>query len=524
MLENIKNISDIKKLNNSELSLLADDIREFLIEKVSVTGGHLASNLGVVEVTLALMKNFNFDEDKIVFDVGHQSYVYKILTGRKDKFDSLRQFKGISGFPKLSESKYDFFETGHSSTSISAAVGMARARDLKGENHKVIALIGDGALTGGMVYEALNDVGFNKTNMIIILNDNEMSISGNVGGLSNHLNKIRISPSYNRLKEKVHLKLDKKTKIVNSIHKFKNSLKSLVINSSFFEDLGIRYIGPIDGHDLKELNRTFKKIKNLNGPVLVHVVTKKGQGYLPAMENPDKFHGVGPFDIETGKSKKKSGMTYSKAFGEAICNIACDDDSVVAITAAMTDGTGLTNYKKEYKDRFFDVGIAEEHAVTLAAGMAASGLKPVFTVYSTFLQRGFDQLIHDVCMPNLNVTLAIDRAGLVGADGETHQGVLDLSYLSMIPNMTVLVPKCMEEMEVILRYAIDANKPIALRYPRGGDNYKLKPLKTIEEGKWEIVSDGEKVAVIAVGKMVGYAMMAKEKCNGNPLIIYATFV
>lgn len=523
MLDKI-NLDNIKDLKIEEANLLADEIREFLVEKVSHTGGHLASNLGIVELTISLFRNFDFNKDKIVFDVGHQSYVYKILTGRKDKFDTLRQHKGLSGFPKLSESKYDFFETGHSSTSISSAIGMARARDLKGENHKVIALIGDGALTGGMVYEALNDIGDKKSNMIIILNDNEMSISSNVGGLSNHLNNIRFSTSYNKLKEKVHLKLDRRKHLVNNIHKLKNRIKSLFINSSFFEDLGIRYIGPIDGHNIKELDRVFKKVKDLNGPIVIHTITKKGQGYLPAMENPDKFHGIGPFDIKTGETIPATTESYSSAFGKAMEHITEKDNTVVAITAAMASGTGLKNYREKYKNNFFDVGIAEEHATTLAAGMATSGLKPVFVVYSTFLQRAFDQIIHDVCMPNLNVTFALDRAGLVGADGQTHQGVFDLSYLSMIPNMTIAVPKSTEEVEPLLEYAVNANKPVAIRYPRGGDITKLKPLKKIKEGKWEVLSKGEKTAVIATGKMVSYAFLAKEKCKTNPMIINATFV
>ena len=523
MLDKV-NLKNIKELNYKELEELSDEVREFLVEKVSVTGGHLASNLGIVELTISLFRNFDFDKDKIVFDVGHQSYVYKILTGRKKSFNQLRQFKGLSGFPKTTESKYDFFDTGHSSTSISAAIGMARARDLKHENNHIIALIGDGALTGGMVYEALNDIGYNKTNLIIILNDNEMSISSNVGGLSNHLNNIRISTSYNKLKEKVHLKLNRKTRLVNTIRKFKNRLKTIFINSSFFEDLGIRYIGPIDGHNIKELDRVLKKIKKINGPIVIHTKTKKGQGYLPAMENPDKFHGIGPFDITTGNVLKNNQDTYSNAFGKAIENLTKKDKSIVAITAAMASGTGLKKYKEKYQDNFFDVGIAEEHATTLAAGMASGGLKPVFVVYSTFLQRAFDQIIHDVCMPNLNVTFAIDRAGLVGADGKTHQGVFDLSYLSLVPNMTIVTPKCTEELECLLTYAVNANKPVAIRYPRGGDITKLKPLKKVKEGKWEVISKGEKTAVIATGKMVGYALLAKEKCKTNPMIINATFV
>lgn len=470
------------------------------------------------------MRSFDFNHDKIIFDVGHQSYVYKILTGRKEKFNTLRKLNGLSGFPKLNESKYDFFETGHSSTSISAAVGMSRARDLNKDNYNVISLIGDGALTGGMVYEALNDVGDNKTNMIIILNDNEMSISNNVGGLSHHLNELRISSSYNKLKEKVHIKLIKKIKLTNNIRKIKNKIKKLFINSSFFEDLGIRYIGPIDGHNIDELTNVFNKVKNLKGPTLIHVITKKGLGYEPALNNPDKFHGIGPFNIETGKLKKESSNSYSKYFGDSLVELAKKDKKIVAITASMTDGTGLTKFKETYQNRFFDVGIAEEHAVTFAAGLAISGHKPVFAVYSSFLQRGFDQIIHDVCMQNLHVVFVIDRAGLVGEDGKTHQGIFDLSYLSMIPNMEIVVPKCMEEIKPLLEYATSLNKPVAIRYPRGNDITTLKPLTKIKPNKWEIVSDGEKVAVIATGRMVGYAMLAKEKSNNNPMIINATFI
>ena len=524
MLEKIKDFHDIKDLDYKELSYLADDIREFLIESISKTGGHLASNLGIVELTLSLFRNFDFDQDKIVFDVGHQSYVYKLLTGRKEGFKTLRQFHGMSGFPKRNESKYDFFETGHSSTSISAALGIARARDLKKENHHVIAFIGDGALTGGMVYEALNDVGDHKTNLIIILNDNEMSISNNVGGLSNHFNDIRISSSYNKLKEKVHLKLDKKRKVVNTIHRLKSAVKSLFVNSSFFEDLGIKYIGVMDGHNLKELDHVLKKVKNYQGPVVIHVATKKGLGYTPAMENPGAFHAVGPFDIATGEAKKKGGITYSSAFGTSMVNLAKKEENLVAITAAMTSGTGLSSFQKEYPSRFFDVGIAEEHATTFASGLASQGLIPVFAVYSTFLQRAFDQIIHDVCMPSLPVIFAIDRAGIVGNDGETHQGVFDLSYLSLMPNMTIVVPKCMGEMEPILEFAIQKKSPVAIRYPRGGDDMKLKALKKFTLGKWEVVSKGEKIAILAVGKMVGKALLAKEKCKENIEVINACFV
>ncbi len=524
MLEKINDFHDIKDLNYKELSFLADDIREFLIESISKTGGHLASNLGIVELTLSLFRNFDFDYDKIVFDVGHQSYVYKILTGRKDKFSTLRQLNGLSGFPKRKESKYDFFETGHSSTSISASLGLARARDLKKENHHVIALIGDGALTGGMVYEALNDVGDNKTNLIIILNDNEMSISGNVGGLSNHFNSIRISSSYNKLKEKVHLKLDKKRKVVNTLHRLKSALKSLLVNSSFFEDLGIKYIGVIDGHNLKELDRVLRKVKKLSGPVVIHVATKKGLGYLPAMENPDRFHGVSKFDIKTGKILSPQKESYSTSFGHALTSLAKKDEKILAITAAMCDGTGLNEFKKQFPKRFFDVGIAEEHATTFASGLATSGFKPVFAVYSTFFQRAFDEVIHDVCLPNLNVTFAIDRAGLVGNDGETHQGMFDLSYLSMMPNMTIVVPKCLEEMETILNYAVNKNSPVSIRYPRGSSKKVLKPIKKVKDGTWEVISKGEKIAILAVGKMVEKALEAKEKSKQDIMIINSLFV
>lgn len=531
LLEDINYPQDIKTLTNKELYKLSDEIREFLIEQLSKTGGHLSSNLGVVELTLSLYKTFNFEKDKIVWDVGHQSYVHKILTGRKDKFDTLRKYDGLCGFPKITESKYDAFGTGHSSTSISAALGIARARDIKHENYNVVAVIGDGALTGGMALEALNDVGFNKTNMIIVLNDNQMSISKNVGGLSNHLNKLRLDHSYNKLKEDINSTLNNshtgKT-VVQYLHRVKDSLKHLVVPSMLFENMGIKYIGPIDGHDIELMNEVFSKAKEINGPVIVHTVTQKGKGCDFAEKNPNKFHGVSPFDLESGESYIPAKKTYSKVFGDTMLQLAKENNNIVAITAAMPDGTGLKDFAQKYSNRFFDVGIAEEHATTLAAGMASAGLRPVFAVYSTFLQRAFDQIIHDVCIQNLPVVFAIDRAGIVGDDGETHQGVFDLSYLSAIPNMVVLAPKHLEELSLMLKWAIKYNGPVAIRYPRGSDCCNdIYPLRDIKYGKWEKISNGEKIAIIAVGKMVQHAIMAKKlliKSGINPMIVGATFV
>ena len=524
ILDKINKPIDIKKLSLKELEELAEELRTFLLDNVSKTGGHLASNLGIVELTLALFKVYDFSKDKIVFDVGHQSYIYKILTGRKENFDTLRTYGGISGFPKREESSYDYFDTGHSSNSISAALGMARARDLKNEDYEVISVIGDGAFTGGMVYEALNDVGFKNSKMLIILNDNGMSISPNVGGFTDTLNKIRLTNSYNRIKRKAHL--NKNNPLVRMGRKLKNSVKNLFFKPMFFESLGVRYIGPVDGHNIKELISILEKIKKLNEPVVLHVVTTKGHGYLPAMEHPEKFHAVGKFDLVTGESVGAKSITYSKTFGDALINLAKKDERIIAITAAMVDGTGLNEFAKIYPERLFDVGITEGHAVTLAAGMAANGLKPVFAVYSTFLQRGFDQIVIDVCMQNLPVIFAIDRAGLVGNDGKTHQGVFDLSYLMMIPNIEILAPKCLEELPKILEYAVNSNKPIAIRYPRGGDKINLKAINDVKNGKWEIVSKGEKLVILATGKMVQYAVMAKEKLNKrfNPMIINALFI
>lgn len=522
---------DIKKLNDNELLKLGEEIREFLIESVSKTGGHLSSNLGVVELTLSLFKTFNIGRDKLIWDVGHQSYIHKILTGRKDGFKNLRKKDGLSGFPKKNESIYDCFQTGHSSTSISAALGMARARDIKKEKHNIIAVIGDGALTGGLAFEALNDIGFKKTKMIIVLNDNQMSIAKNVGGISNYLNKLRMKPKYNKIKSNINTELSKSKGgkvVLNNMSKLKNGLKSLFVDSMLFEDMGIKYIGPIDGHNIKLMNEVFSMAKNIDGPVIVHTITKKGKGYEFAEKSPSKFHGISPFNLENGEVCKTCCETYSNAFGKALNKIAKEDKDVVAITAAMPDGTGLREFSKNFPERFFDVGIAEEHAVTLSAGMASSGLKPVFAVYSTFLQRAYDEIIHDVCIQNLPVVFAIDRAGVVGEDGETHQGILDISYLSTMPNMTIVAPKSLKEVEPLLRWALNKKTPVAIRYPKGGDKLKNLPvLKEITYGKWEVLNKGEKLAIIACGKTVEFAMEAlnklKEK-NINPTIINATFI
>ena len=522
---------DIKKLNDNELLKLGEEIREFLIESVSKTGGHLSSNLGVVELTLSLFKTFNIGRDKLIWDVGHQSYIHKILTGRKDGFKNLRKKDGLSGFPKKNESIYDCFQTGHSSTSISAALGMARARDIKKEKHNIIAVIGDGALTGGLAFEALNDIGFRKTKMIIVLNDNQMSIAKNVGGVSIYLNKLRMKPKYNKIKSNINTELSKSKGgkvVLSNMLKLKNGLKSLVVDSMLFEDMGIKYIGPIDGHNIKLMNEVFSMAKNINGPVIVHTITKKGKGYEFAEKSPSKFHGISPFNLENGEVCKTCCETYTSAFGKALNKIAKEDKDVVAITAAMPDGTGLKEFSKNFPERFFDVGIAEEHAVTLSAGMASSGLKPVFAVYSTFLQRAYDEILHDVCIQNLPVVFAIDRAGVVGEDGETHQGILDISYLSTMPNMTIVAPKSLKEVEILLRWALNKKTPVAIRYPKGGDKLNNLPvLKEINYGKWEVLNKGENLAIIACGKTVEFAMEAlyklKEK-NINPTIINATFI
>ena len=495
MLERINGPQDIKALNKEELEVLASEIREFLIEKTSEHGGHLASDLGVVELTMAMFLTFDLPRDKIIWDVGHQSYTHKILSGRKDDFDDLRQFGGISGFPKTKESPCDAFNTGHSSTSISAGLGMAQGRDLRGEDYFVVSVIGDGALTGGMAYEALNNAARLDSNFIIVLNDNEMSISENVGGISRYLSGIRTGEGYNDLKENVTGLLEKipgvGAKLIEKIRRTKQGIKQLLIPGMFFEDMGITYLGPVDGHDLRQLRKVLGEARRLDHAVLVHVVTKKGKGYAPAEKNPARFHGVEPFDIATGKPKKeKIYPGYTDVFSRELCRLAEKDERIVALTAAMPDGTGLNRFKKQFPDRFFDVGIAEQHAVTSAAGMAAAGLRPVVAVYSSFLQRGYDQIVHDVCLQNLPVVFAIDRAGLVGSDGETHQGIFDLSYLTSIPNMTVLAPKNLWELRQDLEFALKHVGPVAVRYPRGMAYRGLKEFQPpVVYGKGEIIYD-----------------------------------
>lgn len=517
VLERIHRENDIKKLNKQELPVLAEEIREFLIEKISVTGGHLASNLGVVELTMAMHLTFDLPKDKIIWDVGHQAYTHKLLTGRKAGFDDLRKYGGMSGFPKRKESACDAFDTGHSSTSISAGLGYVEAREILGEKHHVISVIGDGSLTGGMAYEALNNAAHLKSNFIIVLNDNHMSISPNVGGMSKYLDSIRTAEAYTDLKKGVEQTLKKVPiageSIVEHIRKTKSGIKQLLVPGMFFEDMGITYLGPVDGHNLGELCRAFQEAKKLDNAVLLHVVTEKGKGYLPAEEEPSKFHGTGPFDIETGQALgKKDGDTYTDVFGKVMCDIGANNPKVVAITAAMKDGTGLSEFAKRYKKRFFDVGIAEEHGVTFAAGLAAGGLKPVFAVYSSFLQRGYDQMIHDVALQNLPVVFAIDRAGIVGNDGETHQGIFDLSYLSSIPNMTVISPKNKWELADMIRYAVSCEAPVAIRYPRGKAYTGLQEYrKPICFQTSEVIYEEDEIAILSIGHMMEIAEKARKK-------------
>lgn len=517
LLEKIQKENDIKQLKPEELEKLAEEIRQFLVEKISVTGGHLASNLGVVELTMALHLAFELPQDKMIWDVGHQSYTHKILTGRRAGFDDLRKYGGMSGFPKRKESECDAFDTGHSSTSISAGLGYVAARDIKGEEHSVISIIGDGAMTGGMAYEALNNASRLKSNFIIVLNDNNMSISENVGGMSRYLNGLRTAEAYTGLKKGVEDTLMKipvqGEKILYQMKKTKSGLKQLFVPGMFFEDMGITYLGPVDGHDIRKLYKTFQEAKRVDHAVLVHVLTKKGKGYVPAEENPSRFHGIVPFDIETGEAKEKSSKdSYTDIFSKVFCDIAKQNDAVVGITAAMADGTGLARFARMFPDRFFDVGIAEEHALTFAAGLAAGGLKPVVAVYSSFLQRAFDQTIHDVCLQNLPVMIAVDRAGLVGSDGETHQGLFDLSFLNMIPNMTILSPKNRWEMADMVRFCADFQYPVALRYPRGAAYEGLSAFRTpIAYGKSEILYEEEDIAVIFVGHMAELAVQVRDR-------------
>lgn len=523
MLEQINSPKDLKNKTINEKKELAEDIRKLIIETVSKNGGHLASNLGVVELTIAIHSVFNTPEDKIIWDVGHQSYVHKILTGRKDKFSTLRQKDGIAGFPKASESEYDCFNTGHSSTSISVALGMAKARDILKEKHKVIAVIGDGALTGGMALEALNDAGFSKTNLIVILNDNEMSIAKNVGGMATFLAKLRTRPSYSRMNRVVKYGLYKipyaGKHMVNGVQKIKAGIKHLFIPKMYFEDIGYKYLGPVDGHDIGKLTDILKLARTSEGPVLVHVITKKGKGYEPAEKEPDKFHSTGAFNIETG-TKKSGGKDYSKTFGEKLVSLASKDEKIVAVTASMKEGTGLLNFEKEFPNRFFDVGIAEQHALGFAAGLAKAGMKPVIPIYSSFLQRGYDQVLHDICIQNLPVTICVDRAGVVGNDGETHQGIFDLSFLNTIPNLTIMAPKNFAELEEMLEVAVNSGRPVAIRYPRGGEDSSFTENNNkVEIGKAEVLKNGEDVLIIAIGKMVSKAMKISEKINGNATVI-----
>ena len=516
MLEKIKSSEDVKKLSKQEKIELAEEIRKYILEVVSENGGHLASNLGVVELTIALHSVFDMSKDKIIWDVGHQSYIHKILTGRKEQLKTLRKLDGIAGFPKTNECEADCFNTGHSSTSISAALGMARARDIKKENNSVIAVIGDGALTGGMAFEALNDAGCNKTKLTVILNDNEMSISKNTGGLSMMLSKIRTRKSYtkpNISAKKVILKIPVVGKpVVKIVQKFKGSIKQLVIPKMFLEDIGFRYLGPVDGHNEAELERMLNITKQLDGPVLLHVITKKGKGYKIAEENPDKFHATGPFEIDTGKSKKEKSKDYSKVLGDKLVELAQNDDKIVAITAAMKDGTGLTEFANKFSDRFFDVGIAEQHALCMAAGMAKEGMKPVVPIYSSFYQRGYDQVIHDIAIQKLPVVMCVDRAGIVGADGETHQGLLDMAFFRIVPNLTIMAPKDFVEFENMIEFAIKLEKPVVIRYPRGGeDKYKFNKEEKIELGKAETLTYGKNATIISIGKTVSKAVKIAEK-------------
>ena len=533
ILEKINKPNDIKKISPIEYEQLADEIRQFLLEKISVTGGHLASNLGVVELTMALHIVFNLPSDKLIWDVGHQSYTHKILTGRKNQFDGLRKFGGMSGFPKRNESNYDAFDTGHSSTSISAGLGYVAARDISNEHYNVISVIGDGALTGGMAYEALNNASQVKSNFIIVLNDNTMSISKNVGGVSKMLSDIRSSDSYYDLKEGIANTLYKFPNgqyIVDKIKKTKSNIKQFIVPNQIFETMGISYLGPVDGHDTEKLIKIFNIAKRMDHAVLVHVVTQKGHGYKPAERNPSKFHGIGPFDIATGKEINKSAApTYSDVFSEAICSLAKKDNKITAVTAAMPDGTGLAKFSKWFPDRFFDVGIAEAHAVTFSAGMAAGGMKPVFAVYSSFLQRAYDQILHDVCIQQLHVVFAIDRAGLVGSDGETHQGIFDMSFLTSIPNMTLFAPKNGKELKQALHFALEEyNGPIGIRYPRGKAVTDFEEFdEPIVYGRSEYLYKEDDIALLAVGNMVTTAAKVREKLKEkgyNATLVNVRFV
>lgn len=533
MLEKIQKPNDIKKIPADQLPALADEIREFIIESLSKTGGHLASNLGVVELTIAMHRVFDLPKDKLIWDVGHQSYTHKILTGRKDGFETLRREGGISGFPKRSESDCDVFDTGHSSTSISAGVGYVRARELKKENYSVVSIIGDGALTGGMAYEALNNAASLKSNFIIVLNDNEMSITENVGGMSSYLSGLRTASAYTDFKMDVTKALNRIPGIgpgmVDAMRKTKSSIKQIIIPGMLFEDMGLTYLGPVDGHNIPQLIKTFQEAKRFEGPILVHVLTQKGRGYEPAMRHPARFHGAGPFDVKTGLPVGKSNPTYTDVFSTVMRKMGDRRKDVAAVTAAMMTGVGLKRFYNMFPDRCFDVGIAEEHAVTFAAALSLGGITPVVAIYSSFLQRAYDQIMHDVCMQNLHVVFAIDRAGLVGYDGETHHGIFDLSYLGSMPNMTILAPKNLWELSDMIKFAVDYDGPIAVRYPRGEAYTGLKEFRApICLGKSEVIHEGSRVALLAVGSMVKMAeevqKQLKERMDMDAALVNARFV
>lgn len=533
MLEKIQKPNDIKKIPADQLPALADEIREFIIESLSKTGGHLASNLGVVELTIAMHRVFDLPKDKLIWDVGHQSYTHKILTGRKDGFETLRREGGISGFPKRSESDCDVFDTGHSSTSISAGVGYVRARELKKENYSVISIIGDGALTGGMAYEALNNAASLKSNFIIVLNDNEMSITENVGGMSSYLSGLRTASAYTDFKMDVTKALNRIPGIgpgmVDAMRKTKSSIKQIIIPGMLFEDMGLTYLGPVDGHNIPQLIKTFQEAKRFEGPILVHVLTQKGRGYEPAMRHPARFHGAGPFDVKTGLPVGKSNPTYTDVFSTVMRKMGDRRKDVAAVTAAMMTGVGLKRFSNMFPDRCFDVGIAEEHAVTFAAALSLGGITPVVAIYSSFLQRAYDQIMHDVCMQNLHVVFAIDRAGLVGYDGETHHGIFDLSYLGSMPNMTILAPKNLWELSDMIKFAVNYDGPIAVRYPRGEAYTGLKEFRApICLEKSEVIHEGSRVALLAVGSMVKMAeevqKQLKERMDMDAALVNARFV
>lgn len=531
VLDTINEPNDLKKLNLNDKKKLAEEIREVILDVVSKNGGHLASNLGIVELTIAIHSEFDSPKDKIVWDVGHQCYPHKLLTGRREKFSSLRELDGLAGFPKVNESVHDSFNTGHSSTSISVATGMARAKKLKGDNSKVIAIIGDGSLTGGMAQEALNDAGSSKTNIIVILNDNEMSISKNVGGIPLFLSKLRGRKLYSKSNENIKRFVSKipliGNGIIKGVQKVKSGIKQLIIPNMYFEDIGFTYLGPVDGHNIEQLEEILKISKSINGPVLVHVITKKGKGYKFAEEKPEIFHGISSFNLETGEKLKTGGLDYSKVFGEKLVELAEKNKNIVAVTAAMRDGTGLKKFAEKFPDRFFDVGITEQHAVGLIAGMAKEGIKPVFAVYSSFLQRSYDQLVHDIAIQKLPVVICIDRAGIVGNDGETHHGILDLSYLSSIPNLCIMAPKDFKELEDMLEFAINYNGPVFIRYPRGGESKNFHKNLPIKLGKAELIKFGKDITIIGIGKTVAKCseianILKKEGIDGE--VINARFL